>query len=277
MSSDLENRMRTYEEKSHFIKRIPVIVRIDGKSFKNFTKQEVFYINEKYDFSNIIIDGLVFAANNCLESGNNAKCAYIQSDEISILLTDFDYLNTEPLFNYDKEKIISYFTSVVSNSFNDYMNLFRKSNSIIRPIKIANFLTKAHNYPEDDVVNYFVWRQQDAIRNSISKFCRNFYSDNEMHCKNQSNMHEMLYQKGMNWATDLDDKFKNGVFIYKDKGFEENTEYKIMEKCPIFLKERDIIQNLMIKNYTNKKDLKEENDEKNENTSGIDRIHECKT
>jgi len=30
-----------------------------------------------------------------------------------------------------------------------------------------------------------------------------------------------------------------------------------MEKCPIFLKERDIIQNLMIKNYTNKKDLKE--------------------
>ena len=107
--------------------------------------------------------------------------------------------------------------------------------------EFADFLTKANNFPEDEVTNYFVWRQQDAIRNSLSKFARYFFSHKELENKNSSDMHEMLYTKGKNWATDLPDRFKNGVFI---------TREKVFDNCPIFKTDRNEIEKLMVKNYT---------------------------
>lgn len=232
----LEERMRRYESvnRLYFIRRLPVIVRVDGKSFKHFTQIFLKEYPQEYNFSTYIRDALIESAIKCINDIQGVKCAYIQSDEISFLITDFDNLNTEAPYDYNREKIISDFTSTVTVAFNKFM-WFRGFDC-----SDAKFLTKGNNFPEDEVVNYFVWRQNDASRNSLSKFCRNFFSATELLEKQKNDMHEMLYGVNKNWAIDLPDSFKNGVFV---------TKTSIYDECPVFSKNREIIDQLMIKNY----------------------------
>jgi tRNA(His) 5'-end guanylyltransferase len=63
-----------------------------------------------------------------------------------------------------------------------------------------------------EAVNYFIWREQDAVRNSIQGAARAHFSHNECLNKNGSELQEMLFQAGINW-NDYPDYFKRGTYV----------------------------------------------------------------
>ena len=200
MKQNYENRYRFY-----LTRRTPVIIRLDGKAFHALTEKC------KKPFDGFFIRTMLDTARYVCNKIQGAKCAYIQSDEISILLTDFDKLNTQAWFDYNLQKIVSISAAYASTEFSRIY--FGKNSNLI-----AVFDSRAFNVPKEEVCNYFIWRQQDWIRNSIQMLAQAHYSHKELHKKNTKDMHEMLYAKNVNWAN-LPNVCKNGAFIYKKEEF----------------------------------------------------------
>lgn len=219
-------RMKLYELAlvRKLIRRIPVILRLDGRAFHTVTNK----CNKPFD--ELLSSTMVMTALKLCSEIQGAKCAYCQSDEISILITDFDTLTTEPWFNYNVDKIESITSGIASAYFTVHW---------CNDGNIAVFDSRARNYPKDEVCNYFVWRQLDWIRNSVHMAARSMFSHKELKNKKQSDMHEMMYSKGFNWA-DLQDKWKNGTFLYLDK------DRWAIHTDVIFTKNREIVDNLLI-------------------------------
>lgn len=203
------------------IRRIPVIIRLDGNAFHTLTKKCKRPFDDR--LLDIMKDTTLYLCNKI----QGVKCAYCQSDEISLLLTDFDRLNTEAWFDYNISKMESISAGMSSSHF----SLLWGSEAV--------FDSRARNYPKEEVCNYFIWRQIDWIRNSVSMLAQSLYSHKQLHKKNQSDMHEMIHEKGLNWS-DLGDVYKNGLFVYKNgRSFMEDSSI-------IFTKNRDIIDRYLI-------------------------------
>lgn len=236
MKSNYENRSRYY-----LTRRIPVIMRLDGRAFHTLTKK---HCNKPFDinFSNSMKE----AAREVLNDIMGAQCAYIQSDEVTILITDFDKLNTEAWFDYNIQKMVSISSSLMSlvftRVFTRDFTKFLTEDTNIKGI----FDCRVFNIPKEEVCNNFIWRQQDWHRNSISMYTASFYSQKEMHKKNTKDMHEMLHKKGVNWA-ELPDRWKNGVFIGRKVCSSNDREsFLVWEACPIFTKNRQIIEQYLV-------------------------------
>ena len=66
--------------------------------------------------------------------------------------------------------------------------------------KGAMFDSRVFNIPKEDVVNYFVWRQQDAVRNSIQSAGQANFSHKQLMNKSCDQIQDMLFvEKGINW------------------------------------------------------------------------------
>lgn len=98
--------------------------------------------------------------------------------------------------------------------------------------KVAMFDARIFIIPEaEEVVNYFVWRQQDATRNSISMSAQSMFSHKELQKKSSSDLQEMMFTlKGVNW-NDYPTRFKRGTAIVK-------IEQKFMAKDFKFSKKK---------------------------------------
>lgn len=184
-----ENRNRSY-----LTRRTPVIMRLDGKAFHTLTRS----CTKPFDIE--FSSAMVYTAHKLLKEIQGAKCAYTQSDEISILITDYETLETEAWFDYNVQKITSVAAAVASLAFSDAYK------------KEGIFDCRVFNIPKEEVCNYFIWRQKDWIRNSIQMLARKHFSHKELHNKKIKDIHDMLYTKNINWA-DLEDRWKNGIHI----------------------------------------------------------------
>lgn len=218
----LGDRMKkNYEDRYRLCltRRTPVILRLDGKAFHTLTRE-----CEPFDVS--FLNSMIAGAIKVLEEIQGSKCAYLQSDEVSILITDYDKLNTEAWFDYNIQKMVSVAASVMSVVFTD-----RYSEN-----EFGFFDARVFNIPKEEVANYFIWRQKDWERNSLNTLTLMYYSHNNCMNKNSVDKHEMLHKVGVNW-NDLADWKKNGIFIDKQGGgWVDNP------KCPIFVEDRNSIQ-----------------------------------
>ena len=220
--NSLGDRMKKNYENRYRIKlsrRIPVIIRLDGRAFHNLTR------NCEKPFDNHFSACMELTALDLCAEIQGAKCAYVQSDEISILVTDFDKLTTEAWFDYNIQKMVSVSAGLASSKFSRYFSY----------VSVGIFDSRVFSIPREEVANYFIWRQSDWIRNSVAMLSQSVYSHKELHKKNQSDMHEMLHAKNINWS-DLDGKWKNGVFVYRDGGNLNTVE------APIFTQDRYSIE-----------------------------------
>jgi len=201
VKDSIGNRMKENYENAYRIKltrRTPVILRLDGKAFHTLTRG----CDKPFDHE--LQTAMVRTAMFLMEEIQGAKCAYIQSDEISILLTDFDRLNTSAWFDNNLQKIVSISASFASVKFTELFG------------KVGIFDSRAFNVPKEEVCNYFVWRQQDWFRNSLQMLSQSHFSHKQLQNKNTPDMHEMLHEKGVNWA-ELEPRWKNGVFLSKEE------------------------------------------------------------
>jgi tRNA(His) guanylyltransferase len=171
-----------------------------------------------------------------------SKLVYIQSDEISILVTDYNELETQAWFDNKLQKIVSVSASICTAVFNDYM----KEGYSSKEIPLAFFDSRAFTVPKEEVCNYFIWRQQDCTRNSINSLAQHYFSHKELHKLSTDIVQDKLFkEKGINW-NDLDIWKKRGVCLYRDKIINsENQEISAIKLdwgIPIFSQDRNYIE-----------------------------------
>jgi len=187
MSNDglsIGNRMKRYEAVSAWVmpNRIPVILRIDGRAFHTITRRRFGKA-----WSQEFVEQMTETAQTVFKDIQGCNLAYSQSDEISFLLTDYKTISTDAWFAYDARKMISISASLASAVFS---RLYGKN---------VCFDSRVFSVPQDEVCNYFIWRQVDATRNAIQMAGREYYSHKEMQNKSCNEIQEMLFQKGINF------------------------------------------------------------------------------
>jgi len=219
----------------HLTRRVPVIIRLDGKSFHSYTR------GCDKPFDEHLSRAMCLTATDLIKAIGGAKIAYTQSDEISILVTDYDDIYTDAWYDYNVQKLCSITASMCTALFNMY---FRHPREI--QTRLATFDSRVFNVPKEEVMNYFLWRQQDWIRNSVQMCAQHLYSPKELHKKNNEMMKEMIKERGMDWDL-LSDMWKYGTFITRlsgacGGGIKESRSVKAgsprlqsWEECPLIL------------------------------------------
>lgn len=224
MKDELGERMKGYYEdrtRLHLPRRTYTIMRLDGKAFHTYTKG----FKRPYDLNLMrIMDQTTIAL---CERIQGVKMAFTQSDEISLLLTDFDSIKTDAWFDGNVQKMASVSASIATAHFNNGMYL---DEDILAPMsKVAYFDSRIFTVPDlNEVVNYFIWRQQDATRNSIQMGAQALYSQKQLNKKDTSELQELMFQKGVNW-NDYPVGFKRGRMILKELKVEVPDTYHGVE------------------------------------------------
>ena len=257
----LGDRMKEFYEnraKVYLTRRTPVIIRLDGKAFHSFTKG----FKKPYDviFHNTMHETMKYLCENI----QGCKIGYTQSDEITLLLTDYDTLTTDAWFNYGMQKVCSIAASMATMAFNKYLRKFsadtlRQINNVFtcsreeadyaetleRAIeKGAMFDARVFNIPKEEVTNCFIWRQQDATRNAIQMLGQCNFPHQELQGKSCNDIQDMLMiQKNINF-NDMATAFRRGVCCIKT----ENEGWVIDTEIPIFTQDREYIE----KRFNNK-------------------------
>jgi tRNA(His) guanylyltransferase len=233
---DLGDRMKLYEGVSdtRLPPRIPIIIRVDGRAFHTLTKG----MDRPWD-TNFVTCMTMMAAAMCREL-DGCKFAYVQSDEASFLLTDWDRYQTQGWFKYRVQKIVSMAAAIATDEFGKAFRAEFAGTKFLE--RKTRFDARVASYPRHEVGNYFVWRQQDATRNSIQMLAQSRFSHKECHGKNTSQLQEMLHSvHGINW-NDVPTSLKRGTAIYKrDPGDGTRPVWAVDVNPPIFTKDRAFI------------------------------------
>lgn len=227
--SDLAERMKGYEKRNRYYlqRRMPVILRLDMRAGHSFTR------GFERPFDEVFIKSMQDAAKYLCENIQNCKLSYQQSDEITLLLIDYDKLNTDCFFDYRVDKICSIAASMATMAFNkffrdnvgDYLYENYDDQYLADYIKIlqnavdkgAMFDARCFNIPKEEVTNLVYWRQLDASRNSIQMVGQANFSHKELQNKSCNDIQDMLMtQKGINW-NDLPTYQKRGSCCVRNK------------------------------------------------------------
>jgi tRNA(His) 5'-end guanylyltransferase len=239
MKSNYENRA-----KYTLTRRTPVIIRLDGKAFHTFTK----HLKKPYDL--IFHDAMDATLKYLCENIQGCKFGYTQSDEITLAITDFDTLDTDAWFDYEVQKMCSISASMATFAFNRAFSLGvsrymfcvteGEETSYINALECAvarggMFDARCFNIPEDEICNNFIWRQNDATRNSIQMVGHANFSDKELHKKSCNDIQDMLMiEKGINW-NDFPTHLKRGSCCIKQKLENwDRPQWVIDTEIPIF-------------------------------------------
>ena len=253
---------------------------IDGKAFHTFTKG----LKKPYD--KIFHDTMNQTTRYLCENIQGCKLGYTQSDEITLLLTDYDTLTTDAWFDNNVQKICSISASMATMAFNKFfryhVNEYIDATITLQDgdleegyleilgekIGIALFDSRCFNIPVEEVTNCFIWRQEDATRNAIQMLGQAYFSHKELNNKSCNDIQDMLMlNKNINF-NNMPVEFKRGVCCIKKIIQDERVDIKegaypvkkwVLDKnIPIFKKNREYIENLLIQK------INEVGEEKNE-------------
>lgn len=201
----LAERMKRHEHiyRTTLPKRVWTLFRLDGRSFHTYTRG----LARPYDaYFAADMDATALAL--CDEITGTAF-AYVQSDEISILVTDFANPSTEAWMGGVTAKMLSLSAAHASTTFNA-----RRRTDPVTSGRTALFDSRVWTLADPaEVANYFVWRQRDAVKNSISMAASAHFSHARLNGLNSDQRQELLFtEAGVNW-NDYPDGFKRGRLI----------------------------------------------------------------
>lgn len=236
---DLGIRMKTYYEgipKTKLMRRCPVAIRIDGKAFHTFTR------GFKKPFDTILIKAMQETTKYLCENIQGCVLGYTQSDEITLILIDYQKLDSAAWFDYEVQKLCSIAASMTTMEFNRTFKLlvdetltiykyafvpqsvetqqeaYNYHNALLKAVeKGAMFDARCFNVPKEEVTNLIYWRQLDATRNSIQMVGQSNFSHKELQNKSCNMIQDMLMeQKGINW-NDFPTYQKRGSCVVRNK------------------------------------------------------------
>lgn len=205
---NLSDRMKLYERletSRRFLPKLPVVARLDGRSFHSFTRGLARPFDER--MSNLMVE-----VARLLVEETGARVGYTQSDEITLLFYSDD-VESQIYFDGKIFKMTSVLASITTAQFNRLLSEFIPEKSDGLPV----FDCRVWSVPsKEEAANVLIWREQDATRNSISAAAQSCYSHNQLDAKDSSAMQEMLFRKDINW-NDYPAFFKRGVYIQRHK------------------------------------------------------------
>lgn len=221
----LEERMLFYRSKPE--QRIPrnsyVICMLDGKNFSQKIKKK---FERPFDdsFIKLMNDTAAYVCSQI----QGAKFAYVQSDEISIFMSDADSSESTLFYDGRLVKLLSIIPSFATSYFNrhildDKLAIENLSASDIKQIvelePLYQFDCKVWSVPSlAEVWNWFLYRGRDCSKNSRQQAAQTYLSHNVLKNKNTDEQIQMLKdEKGIDWNTDYDDGKKFGRYIIKVK------------------------------------------------------------
>lgn len=224
---DLGTRMKTFYEnipKTRLMRRVPVAIRLDGKAFHTFTRG----FQKPFDF--VLMDVMQQTMKYLCENIQGCVLGYSQSDEITLILVDYQKFTSSAWFDYEVQKICSISASMATMAFNKFFAQevdkwgvetfgFEWYEGGTNDPKVANspewklsevyskaidkgamFDARCFNIPKEEVTNLIYWRQLDATRNSIQMVGQAYFSHNELQNKTCNMIQDMLMTKyGINW------------------------------------------------------------------------------
>lgn len=202
------------------IPKLPVIIRLDGNNFHNWTKG----LKRPYDVS--LIDLMVETTKELVKE-TNAIIGYTQSDEITLILYSPDK-RSGIYHEGKKQKILSKLTGNCVNNFNENRKKYLPNHN-----KFANFDCRIYQTPTlEDATLQLLWRENDAIKNSKQMLGRAYYSHNEIKNLNTDQIvSKLLNENNINW-NNLESKYKKGSYIKKIKTIRSFRSDEI-EKLPL--------------------------------------------
>ena len=210
--------MKAYEAATRFQLpvRMPVVIRLDGKAFHTVTR------GCQRPFDATLRLALVEATKALLEEVP-ARMAYHQSDEVSLLLVDYDKFESQQWFGGVIQKMASISASVLGVEFSRRWEALGYFDARVFPV------------PERDVENHFVWRQQDAMRNAVSMAAQALYSAKELHGKHTGQQREMIQAKGVMFD-DYPAWFRFGSIITRSEG---------IRSAPVFTEDKAFLKQFL--------------------------------
>lgn len=246
VNDELGKRMKeNYEERSRtkLMRRTPVAIRIDGRAFHTFTR------GLKKPFDSILVYTMQETMKYLCANIQGCVFGYTQSDEITLILIDYQTFTTDAWFDYQVQKMCSVSASMATKIFNkifdqlanarlggnEALNISEEEKKYEKTlIKCktlgAEFDARCFNIPKEEVTNLIYWRQLDATRNSIEMVGHANFSTNQLHQKSCSDIQDMLMlEKGINW-NDFPTELKRGSACYKsDSGWIIDHEMPILK------------------------------------------------
>lgn len=253
--SSLAKRMKQYESvsKTTLVRRMPVIIRLDGRSFHTFTK------GFKKPFDEVLVKSMQETMKYLCENIQGCVLGYTQSDEITLVLVDYQTLDSQPWFDNEIQKMCSISASMATMIFNKYFSKYANlkarqiesekfycginddTEEFIKKCKEyrkladtyrksiengAMFDARCFNIPKEEVTNNIYWRQLDATRNSIQMVGQANFSHKELQNKSCNQIQDILFtQKGINW-NDIPTHLKRGSCCVKENYIFENANEK---------------------------------------------------
>ena len=270
-TDSLGDRMKhCYEAipRTFLARRIPVIIRLDGKAFHSFTR------GFAKPFDGVFMRAMQSTMQYLCENIQGCVFGYAQSDEITLVLTDYAKLTTDAWFGYNVQKMTSVAASMATLAFNrafeeaakTYRRRVNESFTCSEQedklcgayekaiAKGAMFDARVFSIPKDEVCNCLIWRQQDAVRNSIEAVGQAYFSANELHKKTTKMVQEMLFQThGINW-NDFPIECKRGSCCYrvavtetvnapnKEPVTVTRNKWRIDREIPTFTQDREFVE-----------------------------------
>lgn len=271
-NDSLGDRMKQYENvtRHYLTRKMPVIIRLDGKAFHSFTR------GFKKPFDDVLVKSMQETMKYLCENVQGCVFGYTQSDEITLVLVDYQTRESDAWFDNNIQKMVSVSASMATMAFNRFfteeVNEFRirmkydddgyldkdEYNLLITYNKAfhkgAMFDSRVFTIPKEEVVNCLIWRQQDATRNSIQSVGQANFSQKQLHKKKCNDIQGMLFvQKGINW-NDYPTHLKHGSCCIKkpftiNEGTDKETvrnKWVIDEEIPIFTQDKEYVNRLVM-------------------------------
>ena len=239
VKDELGTRMKEFYEsvpKTRLVRRMPVAIRLDGKAFHTFTR------GFEKPFDEVLGKSMRETMKYLCENIQGCVLGYTQSDEITLILVDYQNLNSCAWFDYEVQKMCSIAASMATMAFNkfftknvNYFEMTHEHDDTINEYcttlvnaaeKGAMFDARCFNIPKEEVCNLIYWRQLDATRNSIQMVGQANFSHKELQKKSCNMIQEMLFaEKGINW-NDYPTYLKRGSCCIKTTIQNPNVDIK---------------------------------------------------
>lgn len=252
LNDSIGTRMKEYYEavpKTKLMRRTPVALRIDGKSFHTFTR------GFQKPFDMILMKSMQKTMKYLCKNIQGCVFGYTQSDEITLILIDYQTLTTDAWFDYEVQKLCSVSASMATMAFNQFfrMSIWDEDSawkSSLTPqsmdVQIAHneyvakmttaankgamFDARCFNIPKEEVCNLIYWRQLDATRNSIQMVGQAYFSHKQLEGKKCNDIQDMLMEQfNVNWNNYPTTCKRGTVCINKDGQWVLDTEMPILK------------------------------------------------
>lgn len=228
MKNNYENRSKT-----KLIRRMPIIIRLDGVAFHTFTRG----FDKPYD--KVLIRAMQETMKYLCENIQGCVLGYTQSDEITLVLVDYKDLNSDAWFDYETQKMVSVSASLATFAFNKFFTQavsdFKTKTVILASVshtleftrqcevydkaieKGAYFDSRVFNIPKEEVTNCVYWRQKDAERNSINSLAQSLFSHKSLQGLNLKDTLTKIEQEGGVIWGNLPTTYKRGSCCIKQE------------------------------------------------------------